>query len=39
LEGRAEDPLSAIVTPLVAKTSVEILSLRPTMSYNLPAAN
>jgi len=38
LEGRAEDPLFAIVTPLVAKTSVEILSLRPTMSYNLPAA-
>ena len=36
LELGAERPLPDSARPLVAKTTVEILSLRPTMSYNLP---
>jgi len=35
LEGRSEQALPDAVSPLVAKTTVEILTLRPTMSYGL----
>jgi hypothetical protein len=38
LDGRNEQALPEAVTPLVAKTAVEILTLRPTMSYGLPGA-
>jgi hypothetical protein len=38
LDERAREPLSGTITVLVSKTSGEILNLRPTMSYNLPAA-
>jgi hypothetical protein len=37
LENRNEQRLPETVTPLIARVAVEILSLRPTMSYNLPA--
>ena len=36
LEGRSEQALPEKVHALIAKTTVEILSLRPTMSYGLP---
>ena len=36
LEGRSEQALPESVNPLIAKTTVEILLLRPTMSYGLP---
>jgi len=39
LEGRSEQALPGTVTAWVSRTAVEILSLRPTMSYNLPAGN
>jgi hypothetical protein len=35
LEGRSEQALPDTVDPLIAKTTVEILNLRPTMSYGL----
>ena len=35
LEGRSEQALPDVVNPLIAKTTVEILTLRPTMSYGL----
>jgi hypothetical protein len=35
LEGRNEQALPDTVNPLIAKTTVEILTLRPTMSYGL----
>jgi hypothetical protein len=38
LDGRSEQALPDRVAPLVAKAAIEILSLRPTMSYNLPPA-
>ena len=38
LEGRSEQALPDGVRPLVAKATVEILTLRPTMSYGLPTA-
>ena len=37
LEDRDEQRLPDTVNPLIARVAVEILSLRPTMSYNLPA--
>jgi hypothetical protein len=37
LEGRDEQRLPETVNPLIARVAFEILSLRPTMSYNLPA--
>ena len=39
LEGRSEQALPEAVGRSIAKTTVEILSLRPTMSYNLPAGH
>jgi hypothetical protein len=38
LEGRSEQALPDVVNPLIAKTTVEILTLRPTMSYGLGSA-
>ncbi len=38
LDGRSEQPLPDRVNDLVAKTTVEILTLRPTMSYGLSLA-
>jgi hypothetical protein len=38
LEGRGEQALPHNVNDLIAKTTIEILNLRPTMSYNLEAA-
>jgi hypothetical protein len=38
LEGRSEQALPDKVNDLIAKTTVEILNLRPTMSYGLPPA-
>jgi hypothetical protein len=38
LDGRSEQALPDKVHPLIAKTTVEILSLRPTMSYGLSPA-
>jgi acetyl esterase/lipase len=35
LDGRSEQALPDAVNPLIAKTTVEILNLRPTMSYGL----
>jgi hypothetical protein len=35
LDGRDEQPLAAEVAPLIAKTTIEILTLRPTMSLGL----
>jgi hypothetical protein len=35
LEGRSEQALPDVTNPLIAKTTVEILTLRPTMSYGL----
>jgi hypothetical protein len=35
LEGRSEQTLPDAVSALIAKTTVEILNLRPTMSYGL----
>jgi hypothetical protein len=35
LEARSEQALPDVVNPLIAKTTVEILTLRPTMSYGL----
>jgi hypothetical protein len=35
LEGRSEQALPDVVNPLITKTTVEILILRPTMSYGL----
>ena len=37
LDGRSEPALPAAVSTLIAKTTVEILNLRPTMSYGLPS--
>jgi len=37
LDGRREQALPDAVTPLVSKTTVEIMTLRPTMSYGLQA--
>jgi hypothetical protein len=39
LDGRNEQALPEAVTPLVAKTAVEVLTLRPTMSYGISGAN
>jgi hypothetical protein len=36
LEGRSEQALPDGVNPLIARTTVELLTLRPTMSLNLP---
>jgi hypothetical protein len=36
IEARAEQPLPKAALPIVAKTTIEILSLRPTMSLGLP---
>jgi hypothetical protein len=36
LDGAAGQALPAAVTPMIVKTTVEILTLRPTMSYRLP---
>ena len=36
VEGKNEQVLSAEVSPLISKTTVEILNLRPTMSLGLP---
>ena len=36
LEGKSERLLPERVNPLISRTAVEILNLRPTMSYNLP---
>jgi hypothetical protein len=36
IDGRSEQPLPEKIDPLIAKLTVEILNLRPTMSYNLP---
>jgi hypothetical protein len=38
LEGRSEQALPEAVSRSIAKTTVEILTLRPTMSYGLPPA-
>jgi hypothetical protein len=38
LDARAEQSLPDQVNPLIVKTTVEILTLRPTMSYGLPPA-
>jgi hypothetical protein len=38
LDGRSEQSLPEEVDKLVAKTTIEILSLRPAMSYNLTPA-
>jgi hypothetical protein len=38
IDGRGEQALPEKVNPLIAKLTVEILNLRPTMSYNLPPA-
>ena len=38
-DGRNEQELPDGATPLVAKTAVEVLTLRPTMSYGLSSAN
>ncbi len=37
LDGRSEQALPDKVNPLVARTTVEILTLRPTLSYGLPS--
>jgi hypothetical protein len=39
IDGRNEQALPDGATPLVAKTAVEVLTLRPTMSYGLSSAN
>jgi hypothetical protein len=38
IEGESEQALPEKVNALTAKTTVEILNLRPTMSYGLPQA-
>jgi hypothetical protein len=38
LEGSSEQALPTTTNSLIGKTTIEILSLRPTMSYNLPPA-
>jgi hypothetical protein len=38
LEGKSEQALPEKATPWIARTTVEILTLRPTMSYGLPPA-
>ncbi len=38
VEGRSEQALPEAVSRSIAKTTVEILTLRPTMSYGLPPA-